>query len=238
MVPQIRISTNSAHFHHVAEILSYHLHNLGCRHAYIGGFACTALGGQRSTQDLDLLISKDSPLDAQTLRTRLTNLDGHFVIYGTTLYYVQDVPEQGRDVRQHLTESLCNVKIETLPGGAIGLPNTPQPCYMIQGPNGYQIPILHPSILIITKLKRWIQNCSPTRPKSIQQHSNDEQDLFLLIDWMSQRGVKIDCEAYQGKGKEEIRGYLREVRNLCSQGMGNQTLLDKLMLVTNAEDWL
>lgn len=55
---------------------------------------------------------------------------------------------------------------------------------------------------------------------------------------MSQRGVKIDCEAYQGMEKEQIRGYLREVRNLCSWGVGNQTLLDKLMLVTNAEDWL
>lgn len=139
---------------------------------------------------------------------------------------------------QHLTESLDSVKIETLPGGAIGLPNTPQPCYMVQGPHGNQIPILHPSVLIITKLKRWTQNCSSTRPKTIQQHSNDEQDLFLLIDWMSKRGVKIDCEAYQGKGKEQIRGYLRDVRNVCSSGMGSQTLLDKLMLVTNDEDWL
>ena len=50
MAPRIRVSTNSAHFHHVAEVLSNHLDNIGCRHAYIGGFACTALGGERSTQ--------------------------------------------------------------------------------------------------------------------------------------------------------------------------------------------
>ena len=42
-----------------------------------------------SQHDLDLLISLDPPFDVETLRTRLASLDGHFVIYGHTLYYVQ-----------------------------------------------------------------------------------------------------------------------------------------------------
>ena len=72
----------------------------------------------------------------------------------------------------------------------------------------------------------------------MQQRSNDEQDLFLLIDWMHQRGIKIDCGGYQGKEKEQVRDYLRGVRNACASGKGNEILLNKLMLVTSEEDWL
>lgn len=66
------------------------------------------------------------------------------------------------------------------------------------------ISILHPSILILTKVGRWAQTFTSTRPKTKLKSKSDEEDLDFLISWLVDRNLTISFDTYRGMFRSSI----------------------------------
>lgn len=97
------------------------------------------------------------------------------------------------------------------------------------------LPILHPSILILTKLKRWCQIHTSTRPKSISKAQSDRRDINYLISWMSDKRMTIDFEGYEGKTKDILLDMVRQLRDVLRLEE-NTGLMDELRSVVSEDD--
>jgi hypothetical protein len=97
------------------------------------------------------------------------------------------------------------------------------------------IPILHPSILILTKLKRWTQIYQSTRPRTKSKALSDRTDIDFLIDCMSREGIRIDFEAYEGKPKAVLLDLIREFHEVLRKEDNGR--IDALKSIVNEDDW-
>ena len=98
------------------------------------------------------------------------------------------------------------------------------------------LPILHPSVLILTKLKRWCQTRTSTRPRTAAKAKSDRRDIEYLINWMSNKGMTIDFEGFQGKSKDTLLCLVRELRSVI-RSEDDTALLDALRSVIEDDDW-
>ncbi|KIY51100.1 hypothetical protein FISHEDRAFT_13958, partial [Fistulina hepatica ATCC 64428] len=71
------------------------------------------------------------------------------------------------------------------------------------------VPILHPSVLILTKLKRWCRIYYSSRPKSQMKAASDNQDIRFIIYWMADKQITIDFDKYQGRPRAELVDLVR-----------------------------
>ncbi|OAX42834.1 hypothetical protein K503DRAFT_732789 [Rhizopogon vinicolor AM-OR11-026] len=160
-------------------------------------------------------------------------MNSHFTTVALKFYFTQEPVDTQKDVLEQLTQQEHSVLIETLAAGSLGLPTTPKPVLMV-GPEGMLIPILHPSILILTKLKRWIQTYQSTHPKTKSKAWSDRIDIDFLINCMSRKGMKIDFEAYEGKPKAVLLDLIRELHEALREDNGR---IDALKSIVNEDDW-
>ncbi|KDQ24262.1 hypothetical protein PLEOSDRAFT_1016467, partial [Pleurotus ostreatus PC15] len=75
-----------------------------------------------------------------------------------------------------------------------------------------ELPVLHPSILILTKLKRWTNIFASSRPKSRKKAASDLVDITFLVQWLIQEELYIDFDLYQlseGKERSVLLDYVR-----------------------------
>ena len=97
------------------------------------------------------------------------------------------------------------------------------------------IHILHPGVLILTKMKRWYHYHDSTRPQTIAKNHSDLRDLHYLVYWLADNKMTIEFELYQGKSKEELLKYV----SLYQEKMGqDQNLMEALKMAIKPEDWL
>ncbi|GBE90122.1 hypothetical protein SCP_1801460 [Sparassis crispa] len=94
------------------------------------------------------------------------------------------------------------------------------------------ITILHPSILILTKFKRWSVSHMSTRPKTVRKTASDRDDINFLIAWLAERNISIQFELYQGKTKVEL---LRMVRQFHGKYEERADLMEKLKSIMESE---
>jgi hypothetical protein len=144
-----------------------------------------------------------------------------------------------------------NVLIETLQAGSLGLPTVAGPTYPVSlGSMLYSkycagdlshhlinfclVHILHPSILILTKLKRWDKCYDSTRPKTMLKNQSDQRDIEFIIDWLAGKGMVIEFDKYQGKPKVEL---LHIVRRYYDRFVQNLELIEKLKTIILEDDW-
>ncbi|THH16517.1 hypothetical protein EW146_g4136 [Bondarzewia mesenterica] len=157
--------------------------------------------------DIDVLIETKN-VDLMSLRDQLAELDSRFAQAGIKLYFVKQTDENmtGDEL---VSKRKDNVLIETLSAGTLGLPVVAEPTYKVTTYRArffqvllprkailklrlhLAIPILHPSILILTKFKRWSMNYASTRPKTMQKNLSDRSDIEYLTYWLEERGIKI-----------------------------------------------
>ncbi|KAF7424002.1 hypothetical protein PC9H_009302 [Pleurotus ostreatus] len=163
-------------------ILSDALRDLGYPHAYIGGYAMRLLGSTRFTEiighDIDVLI-KPGKEEMKHIRQKLIEVDPHFANIGVFKLYCQildpDAPAPQSEARAH-------VLIETLATGNLGLPTAPEPTLQFSTQDlPIELPVLHPSVLILTKLKRWTNIFASSRPKSRKKAASDLVDITFLV---------------------------------------------------------
>jgi hypothetical protein len=77
--------------------------------------------------------------------------------------------------------------------------------------------ILHPSILILTKLKCWSQTHTLTHPKTIQKVASDELDIKYLTYWLTEQNMYIWLDKYLRKSKVELLTMVLIYHNVKSE---------------------
>ncbi|KAJ7063672.1 hypothetical protein C8F01DRAFT_984949, partial [Mycena amicta] len=127
-----------------------------------------------------------------------------------------------------------NVLIETLQAGTLGLPSVAGPVYDYRQESGSVLRLLHPGVLILTKMNRWAQNCDSTRPQTVKKNLSDAQDLRWLVHWLADREMTINFDGYAGKPKEEL---LRFVRLFRAKFAEDAHFCDTLSRVLTPNDW-
>lgn len=85
------------------------------------------------------------------------------------------------------------------------------------------VPIVAPSVLVLTKIKRWSTLAESTRPQSIKKADSDIDDIEVLLKWLARNQLHIDFEGYLAKPKEEL---LSGVRKLYQMHAAFQPLLE------------
>ncbi|KAJ5675031.1 uncharacterized protein N7477_004965 [Penicillium maclennaniae] len=85
------------------------------------------------------------------------------------------------------------------------------------------IPIVAPSVLVPTKIKRWSFLADSTRPKSITKAARDVQDIEILLRWLAKNDLYIDFEGYPEKQEQE---HLSGVRKLYQMHATIRLLLE------------
>ncbi|KAF8901180.1 hypothetical protein CPB84DRAFT_1747185 [Gymnopilus junonius] len=138
------------------------------------------------------------------IRDRLQELDVRFATAGIKFYFVREPADPHYRDDELVLKSKGNVLIETLMAGALGLPKDINLRFMASRNSGDKIPLLHPTILILTKFKRWSMNCNSTRPKTVRKNRTDRQDIDYLLLWLADKELKIEFDLYDGKPKNEL----------------------------------
>ncbi|KAL9100940.1 MAG: hypothetical protein Q9163_003755 [Psora crenata] len=196
------------------------------RHCFIGGYAVSLLGGTRSThltgKDVDVLVAAD-PSD---IRLALIKADPKFsltpankLVYAAESYTGQDGPP---------------VIIELLRGGLnqqLKLPDANSVVTLdiateIALKQKISIPIVHPSVLVLTKIKRWMFIAESTRPASKSKANHDLTDIRVILRWLAERKIRIDFTAYPEQPKDR---FLPGLRMLYARDTEAQGLLDVTM---------
>ncbi|KAI0781992.1 hypothetical protein C8Q75DRAFT_789278 [Abortiporus biennis] len=168
------------------------------------------------------------------LRQTLSELNEKFTTAGIKFYYVQEPGQPGLSGSELVKASKNNILIETLKAGRIGLPIVAEPIYLVQHESGVSIQILHPSVLILTKLKRWFHSHSSTRPKTILKVKSDQRDIDYMIYWLAQEGMRIRFDLYEGKSRQELLIFVETYKKKFEE---NETLMATLRSILEPEDW-
>ncbi|KAL7917204.1 hypothetical protein ACQKWADRAFT_324832 [Trichoderma austrokoningii] len=186
-------------------------------HAFIGGFAVQALGSSRRTDDIDIEIDfkDEESASRQQIIQHLITADSRFSVQGTKLSFTPaEAPEH-------------SVPIETLLIGSLGLPPTLDVIRL----GDDQIPILRPSVLILTKIKRCVHFIGSTRPKSRRKLNYDLTDIKYLLSYLVKQGEKINFASYSSPNPERLYGAVGDLfQYYRSNGMDDMadTLLSLL----------
>ncbi|KAJ8516514.1 hypothetical protein ONZ45_g6181 [Pleurotus djamor] len=128
-----------------------------------------------------------------------------------------------------------NVLVETIAAGTLGLPIIAGPVYH---DDQYNLKILHPCVLPLTKLSRWTRMRGRTQPMSQLKFRTDGQDILLLIHYLADLDLKLGIADYEGKSRAEMlrlvstfHDYFKEDEEVCG-------VLQKVMKVEDWEDML
>ncbi|KAF4571678.1 hypothetical protein EYR36_009021 [Pleurotus pulmonarius] len=189
---------------------------------------------RETAHDIDVLIKSEKMGEMNRIREKLVEADPRFANMGVFKLYCQ-LPDPDAPVPQ--AEARTHVLIETLATGNLGLPTAPEPTlqFSTQGTHKYtcscslnfrletnkcdsesdlpiELPVLHPSVLILTKLKRWTTIFTSTHPKSRKKAASDFSDIAFLVQWLIQQELFIDFDQYQlseGKERSVLLNYVR-----------------------------
>ncbi|KAH8099763.1 hypothetical protein BXZ70DRAFT_216473 [Cristinia sonorae] len=172
-------------------------------------------------------------MDLMEIRETLLELNKHFAVAGFKFYFVKE-PRDDLTGDRLVFASKDNVLIETLKAGTLGLPSVAGPIYVLQHSSGVALKILHPGVLILTKMKRWAATKDSDRPKTVTKTRSDKRDLDYLVFWLVQHEMTIEFELYLGKRKEELLAYVRTYRDCIPEG---SELLEALQTAVKSDDW-
>lgn len=66
------------------------------------------------------------------------------------------------------------------------------------------VPILHPSVLVLTKIKRCVHFIGSSRPLSMSKFRTDIDDIKFLLEWLVKEGQHIDFDDYQAANVDRL----------------------------------
>lgn len=95
------------------------------------------------------------------------------------------------------------------------------------------INVLHPTIMILTKFKRWSVSYTSTRPKTIKKTASDRGDIVFIIEWLAAKGEQIRFHEYEGKTKPELLAMIRKYHDKYVDDVAHMHTLQSIM----PDDW-
>lgn len=97
------------------------------------------------------------------------------------------------------------------------------------------LPILHPSVLVLTKLKRWANIQDSTHPTTKAKALTDIQDIKFLVNWLFRRDLTINVSSYHSAKPERLYQALK-VYHEHLQENGPMERLDEFRKVVGPDD--
>ncbi|PYH93630.1 hypothetical protein BO71DRAFT_381064 [Aspergillus ellipticus CBS 707.79] len=199
------------------------LDRLNCRHAYIGGYAVSLLGSNRVTAGLDVIVSSD-PLE---IREKILRSSTAFrtTEYGKLVCRVEDWFGDKKDVF-----------VDVFRGGGGGaaagagpltLPDAGSVPIYLTKMTFLGTPVIHPPVLIHTKLQKWMSISQSPTPEIQTKAANDLHDIETILKWLSKRHLRVDFAGYPEMSKDRLLSMFRE---LCTVRWGGlQELVGKVL---------
>lgn len=89
--------------------------------------------------------------------------------------------------------------------------------------NFISVPVVAPSVLVLTKIKRWMFLTESTRPYSIRRAERDVDDIEALLTWLTENNLHVDFAGYSEKPKQDL---LSMVRKLYQKVTGLRPLIE------------
>ncbi|KAG9228109.1 hypothetical protein BJ875DRAFT_538377 [Amylocarpus encephaloides] len=196
--------------HRIALSISRILTEAGVEHAFIGGFATKVLGSNRPTADIDVEINVTASNEIiDRIRPLLLQEDYRFSIEHLKLYFTRDDDQR------------CRISVETLGIGTLGLPCRLSVIHL--GATG-NIPILHPGVLVLTKIKRYATLSESTRPKSQAKASTDIKDITYLLGWLEEHHEQVNFADYESPQPERLYDTVSQVAFTWRRDSRNELL--------------
>ncbi|KAJ5931633.1 hypothetical protein N7516_006122 [Penicillium verrucosum] len=174
------------------------------RHGFIGGYATSLIGGSRMTEGIDVIVDSD-PNEA---RNKLLQADARFTMTPSSKLAFSGMDNKpivvellrGGEGRQLKLPDANSVSLRSITANDL-------PERVEETP----IPTIAPSVLVLTKLKRWALFANSTRPASTSKAARDVKDIQVILIWLVNDGSLIDFEGYPEKPKHELLALVREL---------------------------
>ncbi|KAK2752123.1 hypothetical protein FQN55_008013 [Onygenales sp. PD_40] len=204
-LPKVLKSSQIYHLDIAARAVSSVLMSQNKRHGFIGGYAVTLLGGDRVTNDVDVIVG-ESPQD---IRKLLLEADkGFSLTEANKLVFKTGPPDTSLDVVIELLQGGADKQLRLPDAETVPLTWINPSEFDSSRPN-HAAPIVDPGVLILTKLKRWMFLAESTRPKSVTRAENDFYDMEKILRWLDKRSATIDLAKYPETPKEKLLQGLR-----------------------------
>ncbi|CAG7959360.1 unnamed protein product [Penicillium nalgiovense] len=187
--------TQFNHLDAAATSLTRALHSENIRYLFLGGYATGLIGGNRITEDVDIVTEIDCRelLLKRPGFTRST--DGRLAYdYRGTKVYVDVMGPNNRTwhIPDPRATQVYNVNPEDRPGRRL---NT-------------SMSIVHPSVLVLTKLKCWSTAEMATRQAYHQRARTDLQDILTILRWLEMNNLTINFAGLSRVPKCELLSFL------------------------------
>ncbi|CAI7677948.1 unnamed protein product [Penicillium discolor] len=178
-----------SHLDAAATTLTHTLRNESISHIFIGGYATSLLGGSRVTEDIGLIVDKN----CRSLLLQYPNItesEDKRLLYhhhGTKVYI--DLEGMGT---ASWTVNPRTTRVHTV-----------APADYPRRQLNTMVPILHPSVLLLTKLLPWKEADQATRVARHMRARTNLTDIRTILQWLVDKKARIDFSGLPGipKGK-------------------------------------
>ncbi|KAF4760680.1 hypothetical protein HAV15_005166 [Penicillium sp. str.  len=185
----------------------------GISHCFMGGYAVALLGGERVTEDVDILT-------ASSRRDLLLKPP----LFWNELQLATDCPAPDGWILLNPNMTLYLItKPEDLPERQLSLP----------------VKILHPSVLVLTKLQTWSKAHFATRSADHDRVVPDQEDILTILNWLSKKNMKVSYAGFTGEQRRKLAPLLATLfwtseasRKLLAETMTPEDLRDALNAYT------
>ncbi|CAI7587003.1 unnamed protein product [Penicillium glandicola] len=165
---------------------------------FLGGYATGLIGGSRVTEDVDVVTGTDCR-DLLLKRPGFTRSgDGRLAYdYHGTKVYVDIMSARSRSwhIPDPRTTQMYNVNPEDRPERRLDTP----------------ISIVHPSVLVLTKLKCWSTAEVATRQAYHQRTRTDLADILTILRWLEQNKLNVNFAGLPRVSKNELLSLLAKL---------------------------
>ncbi|CAP94821.1 hypothetical protein E8E15_005228 [Penicillium rubens] len=190
--------TQFNHLDAAATSLTRALHSENIRYLFLGGYATGLIGGNRITEDVDIVTD----IDCRELLLKRPGFsrstDGRLAYdYRGTKVYVDVMGPNNWSwhIPDPRATEVYNVNPEDRPGRRL---NT-------------SMSIVHPSVLVLTKLKRWSTAEMATGEAYHQRASTDLQDILTILRWLEMHNLMINFAGLSGVPTSELLSLLAKL---------------------------
>ncbi|KAJ6137931.1 hypothetical protein N7471_004417 [Penicillium samsonianum] len=167
-----------SHLDAAATTLTNILRNESISHIFIGGYATGLLGGGRVTEDIDLIVDRN----CRGLLLQCPNItesaDNRLVYHhhGTKVHIDMEIMGAAPWAPNPRTTRVYTVAPADCPRRQLNS----------------MVPILHPSILLLTKLLPWKEADEATRVARHMRKRTDLMDIRTILQWLVDKKSRID----------------------------------------------
>ncbi|KAJ5116604.1 hypothetical protein N7456_000952 [Penicillium angulare] len=169
-------------------------------HSFIGGYAATLLGGNRLTQDVDVLVDRQcfDTLLSSSVFTKTP--DGRLAFH----YMGKEVPIDLHVGVGHNARDSCWNFIKPKDGSEdqLTINGGDMQARPILYEDSTKIAVLQPVFLLYTKLLAWAKSELSTRKEKNDLNEVNMEDVITILNWLQRKRILIELHGWSIKTRE------------------------------------